>query len=97
MVTIQEAVQASKRWMLSIYEASEVPELLLEEISRTEDGRYWLVTMGFRAPSGHVTIGGRGALTALQPPRVERVPRAYKRLKVHADTGDVESMEIRDP
>jgi len=61
----------------------------LEEVERSEDGKYWLITVGF-------TIPGQGrATTALFG--ADKPERAFKVITVDANTGDALSMKIRKP
>jgi len=99
MISVKEAIAAAKQWMQQVYAPEDIPELMLEEVDQTEDQKHWLITMGFRAPSGHQRVSETSevAKPPLPQPRLERVPRAYKQLRVNAETGKVESMQIREP
>ena len=84
MIGIKEAVQAALRFAQELYGLADAERLMLEEIEPTEDGRFWMITLG---------IPG-----ALQP--VELIARRtgnerYKVFKVDAETGKVLSMKMR--
>ena len=57
---------------------------MLEEIEESEDGKYWLVTVGYdvEKPSKMAMFG-------------PEVTRDYKRLTVNNRTGEVLSVKIR--
>lgn len=54
----------------------------VEELELTEDGKYWMVTLGYAEP-GMLPAYLAGA-------------KSYKSFKVDAKTGDVLSMKIRE-
>ena len=54
----------------------------VEELELTEDGKYWMVTLGYSEP-GMLPAYLSGA-------------KSYKSFKVDAKTGDVLSMKIRE-
>jgi hypothetical protein len=69
-----------------------LPNLRLEEVELSEDGRYWLVTYGFTAAEQDVesnvlwsSVGGS----------TTRQRRDYKLIQVDAETGAPVSMKIR--
>lgn len=82
-IGLREAVRQAYGVMGDLYENTPLTDLLLEEVERS--GRYWLVTMGFRRPGMGTPLGA-----VLAPPG-----RAYKRLRINAETGEFEGMEIR--
>lgn len=86
MVEIKQAVSIAKDFVTNLNaELGDMSELALEEISQTEDGKYWLVTMGFsrKKPSD---------LVLWKSAQMERV---YKTIKVDKDTGEPVAMQIR--
>lgn len=86
MVEIKQAVSIAKEFIANLNaELGDLNGLALEEISQTEDGSYWLVTMGFsrQKPSEH---------TLWPNNQMERV---YKTIKVDKQTGEPVAMQIR--
>jgi len=83
MISAKDAAIAATRYFVEITGISSgvtVDEVELEQI----DGeKYWMITLGHSDPGGGlpVPLGGR---------------RHYKVLKVHAQTGEVLSMKMRD-
>jgi len=48
MIGIKEAVSVAKEFAKTMFE-SDLPELRLEEVERSDDDKYWLITVGFTA------------------------------------------------
>lgn len=71
---------------------TELDDLRLEEVERSEDEKTWLVTLGYDVP-----IKRKSALDEMmQPLNASRgFKREYKIFAVNASTGKVESMKIR--
>lgn len=85
---LQQAVLRAVRMVHDLYEAQgyQLNDVLLEEVQRSNDT--WLVTVGFTRPAPPA----QGPLAqALAGPR-----RAFKRVKIDANTGDFLGMEIRE-
>lgn len=81
-IDVKEAVRIATKVLRDLYENVELEDLLLEEVERS--GNSWYVTLGFTRP-------GRGTpLGALMVPQ-----RTYKRIRIDADTGEFQGMEIR--
>ncbi len=59
MIGAQEAVKLARQSFEEIYESHGIGEVLLEEVSASEDGSCWLVTYSFywHPTSGSVSIG----------------------------------------
>lgn len=80
MIEVKKAVAAALTYAQELGRSGAT----IEEIDRTEDDRYWLVTLGFMRPlSDLAVLGGYKQ----QPD--------YKVFKVDAETGEVLSMKIR--
>jgi len=64
--------------------------LRLEEVEKSDDGQYWLVTLSYSTSPFTITraLG--------MPDRDDLRFRSYKVFKVHAETGEVLSMKIRE-
>jgi len=97
MVDIKQAVLNAKSFVREIYAQAEeeVRDIGLEEVDRTEDGREWLITIGFTTADktrpqtafkknlGEV-LGGLATLT-----------REYKVVHIDAETGEPLMMKMR--
>ncbi len=81
MVDGKQVVAKSMEYVKAVYESSQVSDLMLEEVERSEDGKHWFVTLGF-------TPRETGAAGAAHE-------RTFKVLKIVAETGEVLSMKIR--
>ena len=49
-IDVKEAVRLAKEFAKGIYASEKISQLGLEAVERTEDGKYWLVTLGFSRP-----------------------------------------------
>jgi hypothetical protein len=84
---LQEAVQRATEILEELYPDQELKHVLLEEIELGRGGT-WYVTLGFTHP-GSVGYG----LAGLGPPPPSG--RAYKTIKINAETGEFEGMTDR--
>lgn len=89
---LQEAVQRATEILEELYPDQELKHVLLEEIKRSgPTNTYWDVTLGFTRPGTLASVGG---LSALGPP--PKSSRAYKRIRLDAETGAFEGMTDRE-
>ncbi len=87
MVDVKQAVSKAIESAQNLYEGSAIRDLLLEEVELSEDGKHWLVTIAFsRQDTAKSTTSASSSAN---------YERAYKMIKLRADTGDVVSMKIR--
>ncbi|MGI9104681.1 MAG: hypothetical protein ACR2G4_00370 [Pyrinomonadaceae bacterium] len=84
MIDVKQATQSATNFISGLYSTEVISNSMLEEVELSEDGKYWLITLSFSAPSSSVSLlfssGGR----------------RYKIFKVDTDTGEVVSMKIRE-
>lgn len=85
MIGIKDAVTVAKDFVLNVYEAN-LPDLRLEEVGRSDDEKYWLVTLGYTQERTSLP-----QLAKLMNP----FERVYKTIKVDAEKGEAISMQIR--
>lgn len=90
-LTVKEAVARATCEAVALFGREHLVDLTLEEVEMSEDGQFWLVTLGFYRPSKEPATG----LEALQQLRGVTHERKYKLFKVSAATGKVSSMKIR--
>lgn len=81
MVDGKQAVGKAMEYVKTVYDSSQLADLMLEEVERSEDGKHWYVTLGF-TPQGPASGG-----TTFE--------RTYKVVKIVVDTGEILSMKIR--
>ena len=98
-INVKDAVRIAVQYVRELYAPEELVDLRLEEVELSGSGKYWFVTLGFSRPEIRREQGGMepapGSLqTLLRPQALER---EYKVVKIHAATGDVQSMKIRQP
>ena len=87
MVDVKQAVSKAMESAKSLYEGSEIRNLLLEEVELSEDGKNWLVTIAFTQQDSSKSTSPTSTGPAYE--------RAYKVIKLRADTGEVIAMKIR--
>ena len=81
MVDGKQAVGKAMEYVKAVYDLSQVTDLMLEEVERSEDGKHWYVTLGF---TPHEPASGETTFE-----------RTYKVVKIVVETGEVLSMKIR--
>ncbi len=82
MIDVRQASEAALSHLKSLYPSYDLGNVLLEEAELTDDEKFWLITLSFRAP-------GKSASDFFGE------PRDLKIIKISADTGDLKSMKIR--
>jgi hypothetical protein len=88
MIGVKDAVRIAADYLASLYEGTELRDVLLEEVRLSDDDQYWLVTMGFsRLVSANPIFEALGSAS---------FKREYKVFEVSAETGEVRSMRIRE-
>lgn len=87
MIDIKEAVAAAQEFIGKLYPS--VSNFALEEVQRSDDLKYWLITLGFLREKPPVKLFGQ---TIAASPQLERV---YKLIKVNAENGEAVAMQIR--
>lgn len=95
MIDVKAAVNSAHQYLQSIQEMVEGPldNLRVEEVELSEDRQAWLITLGYE----------RSLKNCSQPEELLTSPliakkiffREYKLFRVNAETGEVESMKIR--
>ena len=88
MIDVKEAVRRAAAFADELFQGQALTDPTLEEVAQSEfDVRYWEVTFSFvRRPT---TVS-----EAIAPAPPERV---YKVFRVSAETGEVDSVTIRQP
>jgi hypothetical protein len=91
-VDIKQAVALAMSAVAQAYASDNIQDLLMEEFEKSEDGRYWLITISFARPeivsSAFDSIG-----KVLGGPKLTRL---YKVVKINAMTGEIVGMKIRE-
>lgn len=85
----KEAVRRATEIIEDLYSGRKLEGLLLEEVIYTPSN-FWEVTLGFTRPGRTMSTGG---LSGVIP--TER-PRAYKRIRINAKTGEFGGMTDRN-
>ena len=91
MVDIKEAMDTARNKIKEVY-GQEMVNLQVEEIEQAEEGKYWLITLGFNAPPPMIPQNDLQKLSfALRPP-----VRVYRVIKINLESGDFISMKMRE-
>ena len=91
MVDIKEAMDTARNKIKEVY-GQEPANLQVEEIEQSEDGKYWVITLGFNAPPPLKPQNELQKLSfALRPP-----VRVYRVIKINLESGDFISMKMRE-
>lgn len=88
IIDIKKAVTVAMEFANMLYGGKLPDDFLLEEIELDPQEKYWLVTVGFFLPEKPETSFSMLAQT-------KKPMRAYKLIKVDANTGTPISMKIR--
>lgn len=91
MIDVKEAVNEAVQSTSRFYEGHELKDLLLEEVEMSEDGKYWLITIGFDMP--HSNQSKNVLMIVLNE---HKYIRKYKIFKIDSKSGKVLSMKIRE-
>lgn len=94
MLSVKDAVQSAQNWVKELYPSTDLKDFRLEEVEASEDGRYWLITVGWAEPAYYRNLNSLAAALAERQPQT--YPRIYKTLEVDAESGAVRSMKIRE-
>lgn len=81
MLDVKEAAQKASEYFAALYADQGVSKVQLEEVELSDDGKYWMITLGYPVQGPLFTV----------PPK-----RQYKVFKIDANTGEVKSMKIRN-
>jgi len=95
MISLKQANPIAKKFVSEVFDDAGEPigEIGLEEVSRSRDGRHWLVTVGFIAkarPQSRTTLDHLFA-----GPLAPTLTRQYRVVEVDAETGEPIEMRIR--
>ena len=91
---VKQAMRIAREYVEQVYADTQIRDVMLEEVSTSEDGSKWYVTIGFTRPELQLKPRlGDTAETALLVGRP--LERDYKQVTVDDETGEVVSMQIR--
>jgi len=90
-IDIKDAVQRAKDFAGTLFESEKIEALGLEAVERSDDRRYWLVTLGFTRPHLYSRKSrGGSSLVTLEP----KTEREYKVFRVDARSGEVAAVKL---
>ncbi len=93
MIDVKTAVKSAVSKLRELYNETETPNLLLEEVALSDDETYWNVTLGFSTPVVEPPNPFTNALSAALSKKFER---KYKLFEIDAENGDFKAMRIRN-
>lgn len=91
MIEVNDAIAAAHNFITDIYEKTEQTQLLdlqLEEVQRSEDDKFWLITFGF--------VRKKNPINELQKVIGTTNERVYKLIKVNAESGQPLAMQMKN-
>ena len=91
MIDVKKAVEVAYDFIQRLPKVGEVNPITLEEVELTDDERYWLITLGLYRSVLPATTGPIETF----PSALTKREREYKVVKIHTDSGKVQSMKIR--
>jgi hypothetical protein len=95
LIDVRSAVEAARKYLQQVMDqlvdpGSQIQGLRLEETELSEDRKDWLITLGFDRPLGNHLDPLQAVLVS------KRYERDYRIFKIDAETGEVQSMKIRE-
>jgi len=92
-IDVRGAVMAAKKYFEDIQDliGKTIDDILLEEVEISDDRRFWYVTLGFSRLTGKTEN-----LISEPISFSSQYEREYKIFTIDADTGEVQSMKIRE-
>ena len=93
MIDVKKAVEVAYDFILKLPKVGKVDPITLEEVELTDDERYWLITLGLYRSVLPTTTG---PIETFADRVLAKREREYKVVKIHTDSGKVQSMKIRD-
>lgn len=92
LVDVKAAAKISSEYLVSIQDMLESPiqDLSLEEVEVSEDRNHWLITLGYT-----IKINETKSNLFANSSKDEQLQRKYKIFKVDRQSGEIESMKIR--
>lgn len=89
---VKEAIRRAKTYVAEMFSDENIANIGLEEVRRDEDGRNWLITVGFsRVPSARI---GAASLASIVGYGLD-LPRIYKIVTLDDQDGELISITNR--
>jgi len=95
MIEVKQAVAAAFDATKEFYSGQELIGIQLEEIEKSEDGKYWFITLGFFVPDA-TPPANSSKLLDVAIFQGKKYERKYKVYKIDANNAEVISMKIRE-
>ena len=91
-----DAIKRARDYVKSVYADTKVTNVMLEEIEKSEDGRYWHVTIGFTRPAVVRDETYSEAIRTASLVSGRPLERDYKQIVIDDASGEVVAMRIRN-
>jgi hypothetical protein len=91
-IDVKGAVKVASNYLEQLYDKQLLHDVLLEEVTKSDDDRYWLVTLGFSRPIPKDALTAFDQLIGGMP----TLKREYKIFEIDSNTGKVRGMRIRE-
>lgn len=93
MIDVLQAVQTARNYLGMLYDVNQLQDIQLEEVEISDDGKTWLVTLGFSRPLSPTEAlhSLPAALTGEQQHK-----RDYKIFRIDSENSQVKAMKIRE-
>jgi len=89
---VKEAVNTAFNYFNEVYQGRTFDNVLLEEVEMTDNGKYWLITIGYSALMKTGEVGPFQKAIGYS----DKYVRQYKLIKIDDNTQKVISMKIRE-
>ena len=100
MISMEEAVNTAFDHFSKLYKSAPVLDPLLEELSMTDDKKYWDVTIGFNAIQTEPLTAIDELMKTVRGPfgpiEKKKLSRKYKLFRINSESGEMASMQIKD-
>ncbi|HEX3526287.1 MAG TPA: hypothetical protein VH988_04400 [Thermoanaerobaculia bacterium] len=93
-IDVKGAVKIATSYLAQLYDRTQLQDVLLEEVTKSDDDRFWFVTLGFSRPVPEGTLTTFEQLIQ-KTGGAQPLKREYKIFDIDATTGKVRGMRIR--
>jgi hypothetical protein len=94
-IDIHKAVKAAFNFFTKSFAHEKTNNLQLEEVELSEDGHFWLITLGYDDPAATAKTSLSDLIIQNSPMLRPRPLRKYKVVRVNAENGKAVAVKIR--
>jgi hypothetical protein len=92
MINFKQAIAAAQMFAAEIFPAIELKGLRVESINKSDDLKYWYVTLGWVAADTRVLNTTSAVMMMPTRPDLVEAPRVYKKFTIDAESSEMVSM-----